>query len=155
MSPTQNPPAEIDNDVFSVSRTITIAAPPEKVWAAVTEPEHIERWHTSAATLTALEPGGTGEWTFEGYGTAPIRIESVEPMRSVTYRWGSDGDTELVDGRSTVFTFTLEAIEGGTRLHVHETGFEMLKDPQGALHSNQEGWTVQLDKLVAYLEGDA
>jgi uncharacterized protein YndB with AHSA1/START domain len=155
MSPTQNPPALIDHDAFSVSRTITIAAPPEKVWAAITEPEHIQRWHTSAATLTTLEPGGTGEWTFEGYGTAPIRIEAVEPMRAVTYRWGSDGDAELLEGRSTVFTFTLEPVEGGTRLHVVETGFENLADPQAGLQGNQEGWTTQLDKLVAYLEGDA
>jgi uncharacterized protein YndB with AHSA1/START domain len=154
MTPTHNQPAQIDDDAFTVSRSITIAAPPEQVWAAITQPEHIERWHTSTASLTALEPGGTGTWTFEGYGDAPIRIEQVDPMRSVTYRWGSDGDTEILPGRSTVFTFTLEPFDGGTRLNVIERGFEDLADPRAALKSNQEGWTVQLDLLVAYLEGN-
>ncbi|MFN3866687.1 MAG: SRPBCC domain-containing protein, partial [Demequina sp.] len=93
MSSPHNPPAEIDEGAFTVSRTITIAAPIEKVWAAITEPEHIERWHASAATLTALEPGGTGAWSFEGYEDLPIRIEAVEPMRSVTYAWGGEGET--------------------------------------------------------------
>ncbi|WP_084105471.1 SRPBCC domain-containing protein [Demequina sp. NBRC 110056] len=155
MSTTHNPPAVIDEEAFSVSRTIEIAAPVEKVWAAVTEPQHIERWHTSAATLSALEPGGTGTWTFEGYGTAPILIEAVDPMRSVTYRWGSDGETEISPSTSTVFTFTLEPTDSGTRLTVVETGFEVLANPSQGLKNNQEGWTGQLDKLVAYLEGGA
>ena len=39
-----NPPAVVDESAFIVRRTIQIAAPPEKVWSAVTEPEHISRW---------------------------------------------------------------------------------------------------------------
>ena len=54
---------------------------------------------------------------------------------------------------STVFTYTLEAVDGGTQLHVIETGFENLADPTRGLQDNQEGWTSELNKLVTYVEG--
>ncbi|WP_084038112.1 SRPBCC family protein [Demequina sp. NBRC 110053] len=155
MNATPHPPAVIDHESFSITRTIEIAAPVEKVWAAVTEPEHIARWHADAATLTAPEAGGTGEWTFDGYGTYPIRIEVIDRPRSITYRWPYDDQRDLSDANSTVFTFTLEPVPAGTRLTVVEIGFETLSDPAEALKGNQQGWTEQLDKLVAYVEGDA
>ena len=44
VSMTDNEASVIDEGTFSVRRTIRIAAPIEKVWTAVTEPEHISRW---------------------------------------------------------------------------------------------------------------
>ena len=153
MSAEPNPPAVIDADAFGVSRSIFIAATPEKVWTAITDPEHIVKWFGSGATLSALEPGGTGVWTFEGYGDVPIMVEAVDPMRSITYRWGGTESPVIDPAASTVFTYTLEPVAGGTQLHVVETGFQNLADPAAGLRSNQEGWTSELNKLVAYLEG--
>ncbi|TPX01053.1 hypothetical protein FJ656_29555, partial [Schumannella luteola] len=56
MSMTANPPAVADESTFSVRRTIRIAAPIEKVWHAVTEPEHISRWFG----ITVLDGAGVG-----------------------------------------------------------------------------------------------
>lgn len=151
MTTDPNPPARIDHDALSVSRTISIEAPVDKVWAAITEPEHIARWHATAATLSSLEPGGTGAWAFEGEGAIPIRVEAVDPPHSITYRWGPKAAPHLDPAVSTVFTFTLENVDGGTRLTVVETGFETLADPQAGLADNQDGWTVQLDALVTYV----
>ena len=152
MTTSHNPPATIDDQTLSVSRTITIAAPPAKVWVAITEPEHIARWHTSAATLSALEPGGTGHWTFDGEGDIPIVIEAVDPLRSITYRWSDKAGRQVNPSSSTIFTFTLESVETGTQLTVVETGFESLDDPAKGLADNQYGWTRQLDALTSYLE---
>src|SRR5262245_31472152 len=119
-----NPPAVIDPEAFTVSRTITIAAAPDKVWTAITEPDQIASWFGSAATLDRVAVGGGGAWTFEGYGDVPIVIEALEPERSITYRWGSPKSPEIDPAASTAFTFTLSAIEGGTQLTVVEWGFD-------------------------------
>ena len=155
MSTTTNQPAVIDPEAFSVSRTIAIAAPPAKVWAAITEPELIVKWFGSGATLDRLEPGGIGVWTFDGYGDVPIMVESLDPIRTITYRWGDTKSPTIDPVASTVFTFTLEPTDAGTQLHVVETGFQHLSDPARHLSDNQEGWTTELDKLVAFLEESA
>jgi len=153
MSVTANPPATIDPEAFSVSRTITIAAPLEKVWAAITEPEHIAKWAGSEASISAIEAGGTGVWTFEGYGSVPVAIEELDPPRTVAYRWGNMDSPTIDPVVSTVFRFTLAAVDGGTQLTVVESGFENLADPPARMADNREGWTSELDELVAYLEG--
>jgi len=153
MDTTPNPPAVIDDENFSVSRTITIAATPDRVWQAITEPEHIVKWFGSGATLDRLEAGGKGTWTFDGYGDVPILVEAMDPMRSITYRWGDTTSPDIDPAASTVFTLTLTPIDGGTQLHVVETGFQTLANPKRQMSDNQEGWTSELDKLVALLGG--
>ena len=149
---TTNPPAEIDADSFTVSRTIDIAAPVAKVWAAVTEPEHIKQWAGSAASIDALRVGGHGVWTFEGYGDVPLVIEEIDPPHSIAYRWGNTQSPEVDPEASTVFRFTLEETGSGTRLTVVESGFNTLADPPARMESNRGGWTSELDELVAYVE---
>lgn len=153
MSMTSNQPSVIDG--FTVSRTIHITAPVEKVWAAITEPEHLAQWFPQSATLEPAAVGATGAFTFDGYGTFPVVIESIEALKSISYRWGNDNAkaTPLDEERTTVFTFTLEQVATGTQLTVVESGFEKLSDPAGSLEGNRGGWDHELDELVAYLEG--
>jgi uncharacterized protein YndB with AHSA1/START domain len=160
MSMTDNQPSVIDRDEFTVRRTVAIAAPIEKVWAAVTDPQHISRWFGQAARLDDLAVGAGGSLTWDDYGTIPILIEELDPPRVVAYRWsneaGQSGDPERVDPlHSTVFRFTLEAVEGGTQLTVVESGFDSLSTPAESMESNRGGWDHELDELVAYLEGDS
>ncbi len=150
-------PSVIDAAAFTVTRTITIAAPLAKVWAAVTEPEHISRWF-GQAEFSGAGAGAIGTLTWEGYGTVPVRIEAVDPPRLVSYRWCNDDAAgqlpdQLDEATSTVFTFTLVEIDGGTELTVVETGFDRTSDPAGNLESHREGWDGELDKLVALVEG--
>ncbi|ACZ30886.1 Activator of Hsp90 ATPase 1 family protein [Xylanimonas cellulosilytica DSM 15894] len=155
MSMITNDPSVVDSDAFTVRRTITIAAPPEKVWAAVTQAEHIARWFPQAAVLDELAVGAGGTFTFNGYGAFPVRIEELDPPHVVAYRWGNDNThaVPIHPDRSTVFRFTLEPVDGGTRLTVVESGFETLTDPGASMESNRGGWDAELDELVAYLEG--
>jgi hypothetical protein len=55
---------------------------------------------------------------------------------------------------STVFTFTLDEVDGGTQLNVIETGFENTSAPLENLESHRTGWNEELDKLVALVERD-
>ncbi|MGH9270644.1 MAG: SRPBCC family protein [Ilumatobacteraceae bacterium] len=156
---TMNPRAVADADTFTVRRTIQIAAPLDKVWTAITEPDHISRWF-GTTVLIGDGVGAHGTITWPDGDAVPIRIEAIDPPRSVSYRWCNDDtgrapDTVTDDAPSTVFTFTLEPTPDGTQLTVEETGFETTADPAANLESHRQGWDGELDKLVSTLEGDS
>ena len=165
--PTPNPGATIDAETFSVRRTVTIAASLDKVWAAITEPQHIASWFGQRTELDTLAVGARGVFGFDGYGDFPVRIEELDPPHVIAYRWSNDNASpvdpdEVVFAHSTVFRFELEelapataATPPSTRLTVVESGFDTLDDPTAAMAGNQGGWTSELDELVAYLEGPA
>jgi len=159
VSMTDNEASVIDEGAFTVRRTIRVAAPLEKVWRAVTEPEHISRWF-GQTVLDGAGVGATGTMTFEGYGVIPLRVEAIDAPRSVSYRWGNDDAADrrpdVVDeATTTVFTFTLDEVDGGTELTVVETGFDRTSNPASNMADHAQGWVEELDKLVALLEGEA
>lgn len=145
----------IDERQFSVRRTIRIRASVEKVWAAVTQPEHISQWF-GRAEFDGEGVGVTGTLTFADEGSIPLRIEAIDKPRLVSYRWSNDdasGERPAeVDERSTVFTFTLEPLADGTQLTVVETGFDATSDPAANMEFHRQGWDSELDKLVALVE---
>ncbi len=158
MSMTSNEPSIIDQEAFAVRSTIRIAAPIEKVWAAVTAPEHISDWF-GQVRLEGSGAGATGTIAWPGEPAIPLRIEAIDRPRMVAYRWNNDDalgtpPAEFDAVASTVFTFTLVEVPDGTELTVVETGFETTSDPAENMRSHSEGWTHELDKLVALLEGD-
>ena len=148
-------PAVVDAAEFTVRRTIRIAAPVEKVWSAVTEPEHISRWF-GRTELDGSGAGARGTMTFAERGSIPLRVEAMDHPRLVTYRWNNDdagGPPARFDAdRSTVFTFTVAADADGTLLSVVESGFEVTSDPRGNLEDHRQGWDIELDELIALLE---
>ncbi len=156
MTMTTNPSAVVDSDEFIVRRTITIAAPLDKVWAAISEPEHLSRWFPQSAVFDTIAAGSVGTFTFEGYGAFPVRVEEFEAPKSIAYRWGAPDDDPagtIDPDRSTVFRFTLEPVDGGTQLTVVESGFNFGDDPAANMEDHRGGWDSELDELVAYLEG--
>jgi len=85
-----------------------------------------------------------------------VQIEEVDAPNVIAYRWGgpTDDPTKPIDPtRSTVFRFTLDAVDGGTQLTVVETGFNFGDDPAGNMEQHRGGWDSELDELVAYIEG--
>lgn len=155
MTMTTNPPAAVDRDAFIVRRTISIAAAPDKVWAAISEPEHLSRWFPEAAAFDTVAAGSLGTFTWADHGTFPVQVEEVDAPHSISYRWGGPKDDPalpLDPNHSTVFRFTLEAIEGGTQLTVVESGFNFGDDPAANMEDHRGGWDWELDELVAYLE---
>ena len=158
MSMTTNQPSTVDSEEFTVRRTVTISASIDKVWAAVTETEHIVKWFGQRAVLDKVAVGGAGTFSFDGYGDFPVQIEELDPPHTIAYRWGNESAkaiTPIDPNRSTVFRFTLESIAGGTQLTVVESGFDTLTDPAASMEDNRGGWNSELDELVAYLEGDS
>jgi uncharacterized protein YndB with AHSA1/START domain len=136
-----------------IERTVEIAHPPAKVWAALTTAEGLGAWFGNEATID-LRPGGAARmrWNEEGL-TAEMRVERVEEPTVFGFTWGIYG-LPADDPRRTYVEFTLEPAGAGTRLTVVESGFAQLPEDvyRKAYDGNTEGWAKELGELAAYLD---
>jgi uncharacterized protein YndB with AHSA1/START domain len=119
--------------------TRRLAHPRDKVWRAITEPEHLRAWFPDTIVVERWEVG------------APLRFEpapdmadafdgevlAVEPQRLIEFSWGPDViRIELADaGDATELTF-LDTIE-----------------ELGKAARDGAGWHVCLDQLEHHLDG--
>ena len=133
-----------------IDRTVELAHPPARVWAALTTAEGLASWFGHEAEID-LRPGGTGELRWEDH-TSPIRVERVEEPAVFAFTWPIHGLPDS-DPRRTYVEFTLKPTDAGTRLTVVETGFAQLSPEQHdqAFGGNVEGWAAELGDLVAHL----
>jgi uncharacterized protein YndB with AHSA1/START domain len=139
-----------------IERTLRLSHPPERVWQALTTAEGLGTWFGHRAEID-LRVGGAATLTWNSGDTAALTIERLEPPRVFGYSWAIHGLPED-DPRRTYVEFTLEPTSTGTTLSVVETGFAQVSDPAGhqkAYTGNCDGWTHELDELVAYLDGQA
>ena len=134
-----------------IERTVQLAHPPKKVWAALTTAEGLGTWFGHQATID-LRPGGTGQMTWNSGDKAEMRIERVDEPTIFGFTWHVYG-LPAEDPRRTYVEFTLEPVDTGTRLTVVESGFAQLPDDdyRKAFSSNTEGWASELGELVDYL----
>lgn len=146
--------ARIDEQAMRVERTIEVRAPLAITWQALTTPEHLASWFGDAAEFPeGMHAGASGWFGWDGSRRA-ARIERCEPESVLAFTWSCRDDEVLDERASTLATFTLEPIDAGTRVTVVETGFEHLTDSAAAraeLDDHAEGWTSELDELVALL----
>ena len=135
-----------------IERTVEIAHPPDKVWAALTTAEGLGAWFGDEAAID-LRPGGSAWMKWGGGHTADMRVERVEEPSVFGFTWHIFGLPED-DPRRTYVEFTLEPVGAGTRLTVVETGFAQLADDafRTAYDGNTEGWAKELGELVGYLD---
>ena len=136
-----------------IERSVEVAHPPEKVWAALTTADGLSAWFGNQATIE-LRPGGEARmrWNEEGF-TAEMRVERVEEPTVFGFTWPIFG-LPADDPRWTYVEFTLEPAGAGTRLTVVESGFAQLPEDlhRKAYDGNTEGWAKELGELVAYLD---
>jgi len=137
-----------------IERTVELAQPPERVWAALTTAEGLGTWFGNRAEVD-LRVGGSAKLAWDSGDTATLTIERLEPPRVFTYTWPVYG-LSADDPRRTRVEFTLVPTGAGTTLTMIETRFAQLPDAgdhKVAYAGNTEGWTSELGELVAYLDG--
>jgi uncharacterized protein YndB with AHSA1/START domain len=125
-----------DGETIKLTFTRRFAHPPEKVWRAVTEPEHLAAWFPdrvvgefrAGAALRFENAHGDG---FDG------KMLEFEPPRVMEILWGTDRlRFELApDGNGTLLTFT-------------DTFAEL-----GKAARDGAGWHECLDRLANDLDG--
>jgi uncharacterized protein YndB with AHSA1/START domain len=135
-----------------IERTVEVAHPPTKVWAALTTADGLGAWFGNEATID-LRPGGAARMRWAEGFTAQMRVERVEEPTVFGFTWQIYGLPED-DPRRTYVEFTLEPVGAGTRLRVVESGFAQLPEDayRKAYGGNTEGWARELGELVAYLD---
>jgi uncharacterized protein YndB with AHSA1/START domain len=138
-----------------IERTVDIAHPPAKVWAALTTAEGLSAWFGQEANID-LRLGGSARMKWDSGHTAEMRVERVEEPTVFGFTWHIFGLPED-DPRRTYVEFTLEPAGAGTRLTVVESGFAQLTEDvyRTAYDGNTKGWASELAELVDYLDATA
>ena len=135
-----------------ITRTLEIAHPPAKVWAALTTADGLASWFGDTAAID-LRPGGAARMSWTSGDQAVMRVERVEEPTVFGFTWGINGLPED-DPRRTYVEFTLAPAGAGTRLTVVESGFAQLSDDlhRKASEGNAGGWRSELGELIEYLD---
>jgi uncharacterized protein YndB with AHSA1/START domain len=101
-----------------IERTVVLPASPEEVWPALTEPARLASWLDAEVEFDGRQ-GGRVVVVDEGgerWGT----VEWFEPARQLVLRLWEKAD-RLAGSR---MEFTLDGVDGGTRLTVVESQIE-------------------------------
>lgn len=143
----------------SIEKEILIRASKERVYAAITTPEQFVKWFSNGVEGT-FETGERPIIDFGDYGKFKIYVVAANPHNYFAYRCvdaskyspqGFYGDA--LDEPNTLVEFTLEAVEGGTKVHLKESGIASLPAEviEQTLSGNSAGWDFMLGRLLGYL----
>ena len=142
-----------------IEKEIVLRAPRSRVWRAITDSKEFGTWF-QAVFAEAFRPGARlkGKVTYPGYEHVQfdIVVEKMEPERLFSYRWhpnAVDPKADYSKEPMTLVEFTLEDVEGGTRLKLVESGFDGIPIARRAeaLKSNDGGWSGQITAIETYL----
>jgi uncharacterized protein YndB with AHSA1/START domain len=117
-----------------IVKDMLIKAPPDAVWAALTDPTEIRGWMGADSIVEAdLRPGGRYR-LFGGETTGAFR--TIEAPRRLTYTW-RQGEWPA-DWADSLVDWTLAPAKGGTQVHlVHD---EFPDEHERDMHD--EGWDL-------------
>jgi uncharacterized protein YndB with AHSA1/START domain len=129
-------------------RELEIAAPPETVWAVLTDFAHWPDWNKDVKSMSfdgPLEPGSTFRWK-AGPGTIVSTLEQVDPPRYVRWR----GKTMSI---TAIHEWRLQERDGGTHVETEESFSGALASlMRGSL---QKTLDTSLEGGLGYLKAEA
>lgn len=147
--------AVMGNDVLT--QEITIVAPAERVFAALTRPEELVQWWAvegQVRTLAAacdVRPGGSWWMQVEGKCSpvGPVHkvhgvYRRVDPPRLLEFTWIREGE----DCPESLVRWDLEEKDGITRARVTHSG--LISEE---MRWRNNGWPLILRLLETYAEG--
>ncbi len=136
----------------SAEYVVPIAAPPEVVWKALTDPRELTRWFPLTAQVT---PGTGGEmrlrWGDQSGDDMPILV--WEPARHLSVGMAKPPESVRNGDEPHVVTdFRLEETGGSTVLRVVAHGFDPDAKWDDFFNGIRRGWRYELQSLRHYLE---
>ncbi len=142
-----------------IEKQVTLDASRSRVWRALTDVAQFNTWF--GVTLTApFAPGAevSGKINIKNYDhvTMTIWIETMEPERFFSFRWHPYAIEAVVDYSAeptTLVSFTLEEVAGGTQLTIVESGFDAIPESRRAkaFSMNSNGWAGQAENIRKFL----
>jgi uncharacterized protein YndB with AHSA1/START domain len=147
----------------TITKKVLLRAPRARVWRALTDSQEFGTWF-GVKFSRPFAPGARmqGPIQHKGYEhlTMDLTVDAIEPERRFSWRWhpnaidpNRDYDTEP----TTLVTFELEEVPGGTMLTVVESGFDRIPAERRAeaFRGNEGGWTYQMESISKHVSASA
>jgi uncharacterized protein YndB with AHSA1/START domain len=142
-----------------IEKKILLKAPRSRVWRALADSQQFGAWfRVKFDEPFAAGKSIRGQLTHPGYEHVVMElvVERIEPERLFSYRWhpyAVDPKVDYSAEPSTLVEFTLEEAQGGTLLHVVESGFDQVPAARRdeAFRMNEGGWAQQLVNIERHV----
>ena len=137
----------------TIEQIYTIAAPPAKVFGALTNAQELERWWMSKSKSDA-RTGGHFEysWEFEDSardGKQEGEYLEVVPNKKLRFPWEAGNEGK---GHNTIVEFILTDTGDGTKLELAHAGYKFGGDWDQVYDMVSGAWGFFLGNLKTYLE---
>lgn len=146
----------------SIEKEIVLRASKERVCAALTTPDQLAKWFPIGVE-GKVETGERPIFDFGDYGKLRMYVVAASPNDYLAYRC-VDGSSyspqgflgDVLQEPNTLVEFTLESVDGGTKVHLKESGFASLplEVIEQSIHGNTEGWSYMIGRLEEYLNNE-
>jgi uncharacterized protein YndB with AHSA1/START domain len=137
----------IEEPAGAIEITQRIEAPPEIVFAYLTDSARFTQWMGVGAELDA-RPGGRYRIDVDGVHIAVGQYQQVEPPRRLVMSWGWDGHPTVPPG-STMVEITLTPERGATVLRLRHLGLPSDDERR----SHRDGWNQYTSHLREVARG--
>jgi uncharacterized protein YndB with AHSA1/START domain len=138
----------------TIETSVTVEAPTEVVFRALTEPEALEHWLATKVESDA-KTGGRFRYEFEFDDPAQNNVQegqylAVEAPTRLSLPW-----TFGFSPKQTAVEYALRPEDGGTRVDFTHSGFEEGDPWDGVYERFTGGWQMFLGSLKTYAETGA
>ena len=144
---------------LTVKNSITINAPAEKVWDALTNPEQTKKYMFGCETVSDWKVGSPLLWqaNYDGKDTVFVKgsIVRIEPEKFLAYTTFDPNSTiEDIPANYLTVTYDLSAKDGQTLLTVTQGDYSKVADSErryNETYNGGEGWNpilVEIKKLA-------
>jgi uncharacterized protein YndB with AHSA1/START domain len=143
----------------ALDKSIHVPASPAQVWQAWTTADGVRTWLAPDAVVDArvdgpfriffnpLAPVGQR-------GADDMRFLALQPHRMLSFDWNAPTDWPVVRAQRTMVIVRLEAVEGGTRVTLHQVGWGEGDDWDAVYRFFDRGWEQVLSRLQErFLDG--
>ena len=141
---------QLPKDIYKIEKSIFIAAPIEKVFEAITNSEHWDKYFTTGMELDP-KPGGVCNFKWKNWGPDLTNLESlgqvlgIDPPRRFVFEWGRPGI-------KTTAQLNLETRHQGTVLLLHEDGYPETDEGLKSILECFAHWGELLALIKFYVE---
>ena len=154
--------AVITPDQDAIVSEIEIAAPPERVFQALTQPDQLARWWTSGTCqleFWQMDARRGGRWHFKNKPSATMTINGVnvfeaigeilefDPPRLLVYTWIANWHRDKT--RRTIVRWELTPTDAGTHVKMTHSGLAQLPV---ACQDYSDGWPGVLEMIKNFVE---
>ncbi|MDH3891862.1 MAG: SRPBCC domain-containing protein [candidate division Zixibacteria bacterium] len=146
----ENKKLQLPEGIYKIEKSIFIAAPREKVFEAITDSEHWNKYFTTGMELDP-RPGGVCNFKWKNWGPdldnheSPGHVLEIDPPRRFAFEWGRPGE-------KTTAQLDLKTKHDGTVLSLFEDGYLETAEGLKSILECSAHWGELLALIKFYVE---